>query len=1227
MSADLNQACMSIASAFTEFDAESAANASPLRAAIAAAHRLPEPQAVQSLRAQMPAGAASQAAIAELARHLVVAVRAKRKRSFGIDMLMHEFSLSSNEGVALMCVAEALLRIPDAATARRLIADKIGKGNWTRHLGISSSLFVNAAAWGLLITGKLSKPANETDLRSALTRLVAKGGAPLIHKGMELAVRMLGRQFVAGQTIENALAASRAREKRGYRHSYDMLGEAALTKQDAENYYAAYEAAIHAIGRASQGRGIRQGPGVSIKLSALHPRYARSQRGRVMQELLPALKELALLAKRYDIGLTIDAEESERLELSLDLFEALALAPELDGFDGFGMAVQAYQKRCPLVIDFLLDLAKRSRRKFMIRLVKGAYWDSEIKRAQIEGMRDYPVYTRKEHTDMSYLVCARKLLAATECVFPQFATHNAHTLVAIHIWAQQLGSGDYEFQCLHGMGEDLYDEVVSNDGARHPCRIYAPVGSHRTLLAYLVRRLLENGANTSFVNRIMDESVAVQELIADPFEKALPLHGLPHPRIPLPSDLFGAGRKNSAGIDLNDDSVLQDLGRQLQIYGQRRWHAAPLVCGPMRGAQIHKLSNPADRREIIGEAIEADVQDVQTALEAAHSYASIWQAHAPAQRAEILLRAADLFEKHRIELFALAVREAGKTLPNAVAEVREAVDFLRYYANQIRELSPVPALGPVACISPWNFPLAIFTGQISAALAAGNTVLAKPAEQTPLIAHRAVELLHEAGVPRAALQLLPGAGETIGAMLIADARIKAAVFTGSTDVALAINRTLAQRSAAEGCELPLIAETGGQNAMIVDSSALTEQVVQDVLASAFDSAGQRCSALRVLCLQEEIADRTLHMLRGAMQELCIDKPDRLNVDIGPVIDEDARQVLLAHVESMKHSAKAFFQLSLPEKTSCGSFVAPTVLEITSLAELKREVFGPILHVLRYRHEQLPQLLDAIHATGYGLTLGLHTRLDETIDFVVSHAQVGNLYVNRTMIGAVVGAQPFGGEGKSGTGPKAGGPLYLHRLLREPDTDKARCPLALPADAIHFLPPAWRKWKTWAAFQHDSNLLNHISLYESTSLAGVAMPLSGPTGESNTLRFAARTNVLCIAATRSVLLNQLAAVYVSGGTAIVDTQTATCLPKKFPEELHPLIVPLEKTSEIPLHLALVDSSLAARMRILIAQREDMLVPVLDITSDGLIPLWRLVVERSASINTSANGGNAMLLSMQ
>jgi len=1200
---------------FDALQAETKREQTPLRAAITSAYRRDETAAVEWLLAQ---GAAASADAYMLAHRLVSSVREKRTRSSGVDALMHEFSLSSEEGVALMCLAEALLRIPDSDTADRLIADKISRGDWKKHLGESPSLFVNAATWGLLITGKLVSSSSEKGLGAALTRLIAKGGEPLIRKGVDMAMRMLGNQFVTGQTINEALKNSRDNEARGYRYSYDMLGEAALTELDAENYYASYEAAIHAIGRASNGRGIKDGPGISIKLSALHPRYSRAQYARVMGELLPRVRKLVLLAKQYNIGINIDAEEADRLEISLDMLEALAFDPELAGFEGIGLVVQAYQKRCPFVIDYVVDLARRSGQKFMVRLVKGAYWDAEIKRAQVDGLSGYPVYTRKVYTDVSYLTCAKKLLAATDVIYAQFATHNAHTLSVIYTWAKADGVSNYEFQCLHGMGETLYDQVVGADKLGKACRIYAPVGSHETLLAYLVRRLLENGANSSFVNQIVDESVAIDTLLADPFEQARAARCLPHPRIPLPVNMFGPERKNSAGLDLANEDVLRKLGEELAT--ARHYLAAPLVDGPVEAVGAINVLNPAQSADIVGQVTEALVADVDTALQAAQTAFPAWEGLGADARAGIVAKVGDLFEQNMAELMALAVREAGKSLPNAIAEIREAVDFLRYYAAEIREEGGARALGAVTCISPWNFPLAIFTGQVAAALAAGNVVLAKPAEQTPLIAHRAVQLFHEAGVPAGALQLLPGRGETVGAALTADPRVKAVIFTGSTEVAQLINRTLARRAVEEGYDIPLIAETGGQNALIVDSSALPEQVVQDVLSSAFDSAGQRCSALRVLFLQEDIADKTIKMLKGAMQELRVGVPDRLATDIGPVIDREAQQNLLGHIERTRASAKQYFALELPAALqSQGTFVPPTVLEIGSMAELQREVFGPVLHIVRYRRADLGKVVDTINGTGYGLTLGVHSRIDETIDFITARAHVGNIYVNRNIVGAVVGVQPFGGEGKSGTGPKAGGPLYLKRLQKNapPLLQRARHSNAA-LDAL----------LGWMQANGHGDVAVLAEGYTITTLDGVSIDLPGPTGERNVLGFTPRGAILCAAGDTKGLLNQLAAVLVTGNRALVLADSRDQVLGSLPAEVKERVrfIGDAELGSTEFQMALVESGVKGELQVKLAARQGAIVGIVDTQPGEPVALWRLVAERALCVNTTAAGGNASLMTL-
>ena len=1008
-------------------------------------HRIDEARVVDELISVARFTPAELQGIHEHATPLVQTVRDSRLKTGGIDAFLATYDLSSREGVVLMCLAEALLRIPDSATVDRLIRDKIGNTEWERRLGASHSTFVNAGTWALMLTGRIVNLDNEDrNLSGTFKRLVARAGEPVIRQAVITAMRILGKQFVMGRNIHEALERARSAEKAGYRHSYDMLGESARSSADALRYFESYSAAIAAIGDASAGRPAFEAPSISIKLSALHPRYEVAQEDRVRHELLPAIKALAVRAKARNIGFTIDAEEVDRLEISLDLIEALATDSELGGWNGLGLAVQAYQKRALPVIDWLADLAHRADRRLMVRLCKGAYWDAEIKLAQERGLADYPVFTRKVASDVSYLACARRLFADPLAFYPAFATHNAHTLAAVaEIAISSGGNDEWEYQRLHGMGEELYDRIVGDDQWGRACRVYAPVGSHEDLLAYLVRRLLENGANSSFVNRIADASLPIAALIADPVERAAALVVKRQPRIPLPRDLFGAERANSEGLDMNDKPTLADLQSAIERSARVNYVAAPLIGGKARRGAGKLVRSPADQREIVGEVVEASVADVRAALAAAQAAFPAWEATPAAQRAAALARAADLMQGRLPELLALLVREGGRTQADAVSEVREAIDFCRYYGAQAQERfsAPIPLPGPTGernslslhgrgvfvCISPWNFPLAIFVGQIAAALAAGNTVVAKPAEQTPLVAALAVELFHRAGIPGDALAFLPGDGR-IGAALVAAPECAGVAFTGSTEVARLIARTLAEK---DGPLVPLIAETGGQNALIADSSALPEQIVRDVVASAFNSAGQRCSALRVLFIQTDIADKVSEMLAGAMQELRIGNPADLASDVGPVIDEAARSVLQAHARWLDSFALPLHTCALDEEaTRHGTFFAPRAYEIDSLSRLEREVFGPILHVIRWRAEDLDQVCESIANTGYGLTLGIHSRIDETIKRITSRLHVGNTYVNRNIIGAVVGVQPFGGEGLSGTGPKAGGPHYLYRFASE-----------------------------------------------------------------------------------------------------------------------------------------------------------------------------------------------------
>ncbi len=1019
------------------------AAATPLRQALRQALTDSEEVVVRRLLDAATLPSESLDRIADEARRLVLEVRKQRLGSGGVDALLHEFQLSSKEGVVLMCLAEALLRVPDNLTIDKLIKDKIGEADWQAHRGKSESLFVNASTWALMLTGRVLQidERERGNLGGLLKRLVQRSGEPVIRAAMSQAMKILGRQFVMGRSIGEAIERAKKEEAKGYRYSYDMLGEGARTLEDADRYLKSYVDSIGAIGKASAGRGPVEGPGISVKLSALHPRYEFAQRDRTLAELLPRIQKVAAAAKAANIGMTIDAEEASRLDLSLELIEALALDPALQGWNGLGLAIQAYQKRCFWLVDWLADLAKRAERRLMVRLVKGAYWDSEVKWAQEQGLGHYPVFTRKATTDVSYIACLRKLLANGEAFYPAFATHNAHSVATVLELAGN--RADFEFQRLHGMGDALYDQIVGAENLGRPCRIYAPVGSHEDLLAYLVRRLLENGANSSFVNRIQDERLPVEEMIGDPVARTRRLAQVMHPRIPLPRELYGRERLNASGLDLTDPVVATTLGQAMAKAAAEPWSAAPIVGGREKPGTARPVLDPADTRRVVGQVVEAQPADIQEALERAAKAERDWNETTADERADRLDRLAELLEENRALLMALCVREAGKTAPDAQAEVREAADFCRYYAARARadfaqgKLLPGPTgerneirlegRGTFLCISPWNFPLAIFLGQVTAALAAGNCVIAKPAEQTPLIAAAAVRLAHQAGIPGDVLHLLPGDGPKVGAPLVADRRVAGVAFTGSTEGARKINQQLANR---EGPIVPLIAETGGQNAMIVDSTALPEQVVRDVVTSAFQSAGQRCSALRVLFVQDDVADKMLRMLAGAMAELSVGDPQHLATDIGPVIDAEAKAMLEGHVKRMKQEAKVIAECRLDGDAGKGHFVAPVAFELDSLARLQREVFGPVLHVVRFAGEDLHAVIEQINATGYGLTQGIHSRIDATVEEVAARVKAGNIYVNRNMIGAVVGVQPFGGEGLSGTGPKAGGPRYLYRFATE-----------------------------------------------------------------------------------------------------------------------------------------------------------------------------------------------------
>ncbi|MDG6790851.1 bifunctional proline dehydrogenase/L-glutamate gamma-semialdehyde dehydrogenase PutA [Glaesserella parasuis] len=1188
--------------------------ATAIRPTLSEHYRCDEEQLVKQLIPQARVDEHAEG-IKTLTKKLVEKVRNARQKASGVDALMHEFSLSSEEGVALMCLAEALLRIPDKATADKLIRDKIAKGDWHSHVGNSPSLFVNAATWGLVVTGKLVATHSESSLASSLSRLIQKGGEPLIRKGVDVAMRLLGKQFVTGETIQQAIKNGEKRFAMGYRYSYDMLGEAAFTAEDAKRYYDDYVASIHAVGAVSRGLGVYKSSGVSVKLSAIHPRYSLAQHKRVVDELYPRLKDLFLLAKQYDIGLNIDAEEADRLELSLDLMDRLIADPDLADFAGIGFVVQAYQKRCPYVIDYLIEKARANHRKLMIRLVKGAYWDSEVKRAQADGAEGYPVFSRKVHTDLNYVVCAKKLLSAQDVIYPQFATHNAQTLSTIYHLAQ---GKHFEFQCLHGMGETLYDEVVGSHNLNVQCRIYAPVGSYQTLLAYLVRRLLENGANSSFVNQIVDENLSIDDLACDPVAKAQITEGTMHPKIPLPVKLFAEQRQNSKGYDLTDAIHLKTLEAELNQLASRQYRAEPQIAGEktenLHSRQVH---NPANIAEVVGEVIEATENDVAKAFAVAEQFKAEWQNTSPIVRAEALEKMADLMEANMPQLFDLAVREAGKTLNNAIAEVREAVDFCRYYAKEVRQ-NPEGYRNPrgiVVAISPWNFPLAIFVGEVSSALVAGNVVLAKPAEQTSLMAYYAVSLFHQAGIPEQALQCLTGSGKVIGSALVSDPRVNGVIFTGSTDTAKNINRNL-QKSAHI---VPLIAETGGQNAMIVDSSALAEQVVTDILNSAFDSAGQRCSALRVLYLQRDVAEHILTMLKGAMAELKVGRPQNLNTDVGPVIDKVAQERLLNHIDEMKKVAKSCYQVPIdPELSQTGIFVPPTLLEIEHINQLKHEVFGPVLHVIRFDADNLPQVMADINSTGFGLTSGLHSRIDETVDLWLESIHAGNLYVNRNTVGAVVGVQPFGGMGLSGTGPKAGGPLYLQRLVNRCEWTLSGLEGGKPADTSGLL-TGIQAVLSGTELQNAQDLIASLSRQ---SPLGKVFKMQGITGEVNFMQFEARPVIAIGNGSLEQQIQALIAVVVSGSRAAVHSNSP--LAKQAQHFAGLVIISNDFNSLANLSSLIVLEPLSLEEKAHYAERTGAILTYVE-NLDLALSLFPLLHEKAISINTAAAGGNASLMS--
>ncbi|MCT6698857.1 bifunctional proline dehydrogenase/L-glutamate gamma-semialdehyde dehydrogenase PutA [Rheinheimera sp. 4Y26] len=1243
----------------------------PLRQTLRNFYRADEEKVLDLLLPLADIGVQARSRAWEKARQLVVNIRKAQVGKGGVDALLNEFSLSTEEGLVLMCLAEALLRVPDSHTADRLIRDKLSQGDWSSHLGNSESLFVNASAWGLLLTGKLVNYSDEQKKHQfgLLKRTCGRLGEPVIRQAVRYAMQIMGTQFVMGTTIDKAVERAVELENKGFTYSYDMLGEGARTMADAERYFQSYMMAINVIGKAAQNRGPFKSPGISVKLSAIHPRYEFSHRDRVMNELVPKLKELALAAKGYNISFTVDAEEADRLDLSLDIIEAVFSDADLAGWEGFGLAIQAYSKRCIHLVEWLRELTVKVGRKLMVRLVKGAYWDTEVKISQTEGHDDFPVFSRKPSTDVSYQACARKLLEYRDSIYPMFATHNAYTVATILEMAPDRTG--YEFQRLHGMGDALYDQVVADD--KVPCRIYAPVGEHSDLLAYLVRRLLENGANSSFVNNIVDENIPVESLLKDPVETVRGWKQKRNTQIPLSVNLYGSERKNSKGIDLTEIDALTPLRNNLN-----NWLAKATAQPAVEGAKA--VRNPANHAEIIGYHQHATPEQMKALVDSAEAAFPAWTATPVAARADSLRKLADALEANRDELIAICVKEAGKTVGDSVAEVREAVDFCRYYAARAEEMfaKPQHSRGVVLCISPWNFPLAIFLGQVSAAVAAGNTVVAKPAEQTSLIAVRAIELWREAGLPQGVVELVIAPGRAVGEHIVPDSRIQAVMFTGSTETGSWIARKLAERG---GEPVPLIAETGGQNCMIVDSTALPEQVVDDVVSSGFQSAGQRCSALRVLFLQEDVADKIIHMIKGAMQELHVGDPAFLSTDVGPVIDQKALTGLNNHVQYLEGKATLHYACKAP--TGEGHFFfAPRLYEIKNLSLLEREVFGPVVHIIRFKADELDNVIAQINATGYGLTMGVHSRIAEVTQQVAREVKAGNIYINRNMIGAVVGVQPFGGCGLSGTGPKAGGPFYLSRLVKDnlnvteaPLADAKRQALLSASSndaALHStLQQAKKAQPAWAALDINSRssvirqflaqlASNSVVVKQEQDLEQViqsarhllndiekqlAAPLTlpGPTGESNQLFLEARGVVAAVrdeSACFKYWMLSLMTALATGNAVVVAVEDQfvaeadACRKVLLNAGLTPTLFTVVKLSQLKalisnniIAAAIVEAGSAVKALTgeLIAARDGAISPLITTPADERL-VHRLVTEKTVTVNTTAAGGNASLMTM-
>ncbi|ROS05463.1 L-proline dehydrogenase /delta-1-pyrroline-5-carboxylate dehydrogenase [Sinobacterium caligoides] len=1169
----------------------------------------------------------------ELVKH----IRSEAKGKIGVENMMHEYALTEPEGVLLMCTAEALLRVPDSHTADALIADKLARGEWEDYVGKSEAWLMNASAWGLLMTGRILK-LGRRDVEKAklgLGSAIRRTGEPLIRSAVKIAMQVMGKQFVLGETLAEALKKSAKWEKQGYQYSYDMLGEGARTQRDADHYYQLYYDAIEAVGNNNANGKPEHTAGVSIKLSALHPRYQFSQRDRVFGELQQRVNTLAQLACKHNINLTIDAEEADRLEISLQMLELLMADPSLAEWQGLGLAVQAYQRRAPIVIGWLAERAEHYQRRLMVRLVKGAYWDTEIKISQTAGHHDFPVYTRKQATDLSYRVCAGKLLDARQWLYPQFATHNAYTVATILALTED--HSGFEFQRLHGMGESLYEGLKEQNIYTGPTRIYAPVGEHESLLAYLVRRLLENGANTSFVNKIIDPRFAPEDLLQDPVEFMRNVDSIPHPKIRAPMSLY-SDRQVSMGLDLESPAAEQFF---LDGLAQAEQRLPELAASLQHGDRDYPVLSPFNLKPLSQGIKLWDKPQVLTALARAEAAQPSWQAKGVEQRAVIAERFAELLQQHKAELMGLCCLEAGKGATDTDAEIREAIDFCRYYAlHARRSIGNQQALGTLFCVSPWNFPLAIFVGQVIAGLVTGNTVLAKPSEQTILIAARAVELLHQAGVDHDAVILLPTDGPTAGDSLLSEPAIKGVMFTGSTNTAQHIYQQLATR----GGELPvLIAETGGQNALIVDSTALPEQVVDDVISSGFQSAGQRCSALRVLFVQEDIADKLSEMIVGAMKEMRIGLPTNPSTDVGPVIDHKALERLEQHAEYMQQGhGKLIYRHEVPSECDAGYYFPPSLYEIDNINALREEVFGPVVHLVRFKAGTLDRVVADINSTGFGLTMGIHSRVQRHVDQVVAASNAGNIYVNRNIIGAVVGVQPFGGCGLSGTGPKAGGPDYLKRLLsytaiEQAETTPYQSGVSADFNTLRQRQQAWQL----SGFEERLSLIRH-NLGErfargcaefAAQLCGPRM-LEGPTGEDNSLNIEPRGLVWFDPSIAMDMeqLSQLVALAIVSGNAVVSTsQMIEQLPHSG-SLIAAGVLAVHDISDATCHQQFICSN-SVDVLVLPAAAEQLLVattqqqgplPVILNQQETQAAMLRFVHEKTLSNNISAAGGNAKLM---